>query len=623
MSELIKYLDIKAIVNILDNCGIKHENLLLPYLHLCLEKIIKYPKLLEYFIKENINYQTTKYHSENLITHCYCVGYIMQINCHIFSIDPYQAFETGFFHDIGKVWAKKTFLKNNKKKIFNYKGHAQIGENVCNRCFDLNDEQLWAISNHMCSCCHLGNLDKYTEIISSYHYLTFNENTNINNYFNLLHLLSFADQLGRKSNEELDKNIIMNHSLEWNKKLIHNNNNFNNIIKNAVNIILKNKIQKSMIIHTVGHSGFGKSTFSNDLINELKLLNISYDYLERDQCYYEVYRIEKNILLEECITITYSEIYNYISDNNLKKRVQDLWIDKLNTSLNSNSFIKIIDTVQYLYPKAWISTINNLNLNSISLYESSFKIGYYGFPEHLLNSNIISKISVFINLPIDENDQMIFPDIVSEFNEQSIFKPFNLDVGYGRIKPIINTIKNIYSNIICESVLLQQQHISILVNKIIETNKNISEKNLLLEIENKFPEKVLIINKVYDDNIYSYLTFTYRDGFQNYRGPSRDYRGETLLYNKKENTINIIRVTLPIMVDFNEINKDILAEKAIVNSNEFIVLPKFDGSLFVLVYCKNNSLLYNNLNLLINKNIIDSKTYIINKYGLWCFGSKN
>ena len=47
-----------------------------------------------------------------------------------FELDSEYAFQLGFFHDIGKPWAKK-FIQTKKGIKSSTKGHAQVGENIC------------------------------------------------------------------------------------------------------------------------------------------------------------------------------------------------------------------------------------------------------------------------------------------------------------------------------------------------------------------------------------------------------------------------------------------------------------------------------------------------------------
>lgn len=90
------------------------------FLNSCLEKLLTKPKLFEQFVKESEEYTQTKYHQENLITHLYCVGLICALFSDKFNLEPDFAFMLGFFHDIGKPWAKK-YIQTKKKNNFKFK----------------------------------------------------------------------------------------------------------------------------------------------------------------------------------------------------------------------------------------------------------------------------------------------------------------------------------------------------------------------------------------------------------------------------------------------------------------------------------------------------------------------
>lgn len=619
MAELLTYLNYDLINIILSNCGVEFIGIL-PELQICFDILEKNPTLLKQIIEENKNHINSTFHYENWITHSYCVGHIMKVYADLFDIDEEYAFITGFLHDIGKSWAKKTIVKKNKN-IYNYKGHAQIGEILCSTCYNLDDTQAWVISNHMCSCCHEGDLDKHFDNISSLQYLSFDNNDNIKEYFNLLTLLSFGDQMGRLGDKYISYTNVLNHSLNWKSKFDKNNTLEQNILK-SIDIIKKNKTEPNIIIHMIGQSGYGKSTMVKELIYILNSLEIPCEYIERDDCFYEIYSKINKLEINEVKKIPYENVYKFITDNNLKKNIQELWIDKLNSLLLSNTFVKIIDTVQYMYPKAWNDTLNQLQENASTIYKLTLKLGCYGFPQHLLGRDYKPKTGSFITLPININDNMFFPELISELNENNNLKNnFNiLDIGYGRIKPIVNTIKNYYkkeTNLVVE----KQVHIIEIVKNLIYNNKNITSEQICKNVSKLFPDGVLITSIELSSIQYDLLRFSYRDGSQVYNYITRDYRGEVLMFDKINKEIYIGRISLPVFVDYVNIQKDLLATDLINVNDEFVILPKYDGSLFVVSFIKLNSKEFNILMKLIDQ--VDSSSYVINNYGLWCFGSKS
>ena len=181
-----------------------------------LNKLYAKPKLFEQFTKESEEYVETKYHKENLIKHLYFVGWICVMFSDKFGLDPEFAFELGFFHDIGKPWAKK-FIQTKKKIISTSKAHAQIGENICCE-LGLDKKISWCVSNHMCSCCHENNLLTHWEYIGSLQCISLDSrlsNEQILKYANCLACLMIGDDLGRLSEGEKNIPNVISHSDTW------------------------------------------------------------------------------------------------------------------------------------------------------------------------------------------------------------------------------------------------------------------------------------------------------------------------------------------------------------------------------------------------------------------------
>lgn len=597
----------------------------------CIEILETKPKLIKRFIDESSKFDITKYHKENLITHLYCVGWICSLFADKFELNPEFAFKLGFFHDIGKPWAKK-IIQTKKKTISNSKGHAQVGENICQE-LGLDKKISWCTSNHMCSCCHENNTMlhwKYTnsvQLISFNKYIIQQNKKELIEYANSLACLMLADDLGRLG--EINKNYlnVINHSENWLNWFKQQITQEHNIIKYSVNNLTSLHPDNSIIIQMYGHSGFGKTTAVKEITEILDKNNISWECAERDKSYYNIYSKVNKLNINEIInTINYSEVYNFIQTNDLKKDVQTDWINQLNSILDSNSKVKIIDSVQLMYPSAWESTLNSLNYDAQSVHKLSLKIGYYGFPQSEYGRDYIPKTGTYQLIPREKNDAFTWPNINSELDKDHPFNQNLIDVAYGTIEPIINSIIN-YINWSQLYIPLEQIHlIDILNNNNIISNsdkkKNLTSKYIQEFIENKFPPGIIQTNEEYNYLSSYIIRFGYKDGMQIFNGISRDYRGETLLFDATKFEYYIGRVSLPVFSDYADLRKDPMVQNIIENNicSEYHIIPKFDGSLFVLALIKINTPGYTIISKILH--LIDSKSYYSNELGIWCLGSK-
>ena len=614
-SDLNQYIDTKKYSSVqIDN-----------YLLNCIQVIKAKPKLLDKFIEESIGCVETKYHKENLITHLYCVGWICCLFADKFDLDPEYAFKLGFFHDIGKPWAKK-YIQTKKKIISTSKAHAQIGENIGTE-LGLDSKICWCIGNHMCSCCHENNSNSHWEYVGSLQCLSFNPklpNTEIIKYANSLACLMIGDDLGRLGDQEKNIPNIISHSdswLDWFKNYIEKFNP----VKHSVNFLSTLHPDNSIIVQMYGHSGFGKSTCVKNLISILDSYNISWEFAERDKSYYNVYQQETGteLLVNDNIVNhnEYKMVYEYIETNELKYKVQQDWVQQLNAILDSNSKVKIIDTVQLMYPKSWDSTLESLDPDAYSVWVSSIKFGFYGFPQYLYGHEFIPKTGKYELIPRGVSggvsDGLTWPNINSELDKSQKFNPVLIDIGYGSIELLANSICNYNSYSVLNAPDKQIHLINILDN--FEKNK-LTSKSIQEYIQNQFPPGIVTSNEelVYYSN--HLIRFSYKDGMQIFNGPTRDYRGETLLFDSSNLNYYIGRVSLPVFPDYSDIRKDPTAQDLIKTCNSFHIVPKFDGSLFVLALVKSNTPEYT-----IVKNLLpltSTRAYVENDLGIWCFGSK-
>jgi hypothetical protein len=617
VNKIIFQSDIKNFIDITQYSKSQIDN----YLATCLSKLYTRPKLFEQFVKESEQYTQTKYHKENLITHLYCVGWICVCVANKFGLEPDFAFELGFFHDIGKPWAKK-FINTKKKIISNSKAHAQIGENICCE-LGLDSKITWCVGYHMCSCCHENSSMDHWEYVASLQSISLDSglsNDQIIGYANCLGCLMVGDDLGRLGDTENNIPNIISHSdlwLGWFKDYVKNFN----FQKKAVKFLGTLHPDNSIIIQLYGHSGFGKSTTAKNIIDFLDKYNISYQYAERDKSYYQVYSDENNILFEQVYgIIDYRTVYEYIESNDLKYKVQANWIGQLNSILDSDSDskVKIIDTVQVLYPKSWESTLESLSPDAYSVWVSSIKFGYYGFPQSLYGREFVPKTGKYELIPRDVSDGLTWPNINSELDRVQKFDPKLIDIAYGSIEFLFNSIRNYntWSKLYAPD---KQVHLVEMLSQIDKTK--LTSKFIQEHIQNQFPPG--IINASEELNYYSHhlIRFGYKDSMQIFNGPSRDYRGETILFDSSTLEYYIGRVSLPVFPDYTDLRKDPTAQELIKTCSEFHIVPKFDGSLFVLALIKKDTNQYKIIKKLLPQ--INPSAWYENSHGVWCFGSKS
>ena len=588
------------------------------------------PNLMSRFVEESTNYDKTKYHKENLITHLYCVGWICVLFSDKFNLEPEFAFKLGFFHDIGKPWAKK-FIQTKKKLICKSKGHAQVGENICWE-LSLDKKICWCVSNHMCSCCHENNskihweyncalqcISLYSPELSSDDVST--KVNKIMEYANSLACLMIGDDLGRLSDVSKNYLNVISHSETWLSWFKNSINSEFNPVKHSVKILSSLHPDNSIIIQMYGHSGFGKSTNVKNIISKLNDVGIKCEYAERDKSYYNIYAQSNNMIISDVIdNVDYKIVYEYIQSNDLKQLVQLDWVNQLNQILDSDSKVKIIDTVQLMYSNAWNSTLASLNSDAYSVWKSSLKLGYYGFPQSEYGRKFEPKTGKYELIPRPVGDGFEWPNMNGELDEIQKFNPDLIDIAYGGIKFLINSVINYnsWSNLVAPE---KQVHLINMLDSIGDKTK-LTSKYIQEYISNQFPPGIIQSNEEYSYFGSHLIRFTYKDGMQIFHGSSRDYRGETILFNSSDLTYFIGRVSLPVFPDYYDLRKDPGVQEILTSKTctQFHIIPKFDGSLFVLALIKLNSPQYQIIKKLLHT--INKESYYLNEMGLWCFGSK-
>ncbi len=467
------------------------------YLNNALNILNKKPLLLEKFITESSNHILTKYHEENLITHLYTVGWISALFSSQFNLEPEFAFQIGFFHDIGKPFAKK-HIDTKKKIIASFKGHAQVGENICT-VLGLDDKICWATSNHMCSCCHENNTMNQWQYTASLQTLAIAQ-TEMKRYAESLACLMIADDLGRIGVESKNVENIINHSKSWLEWFTEYSKR---PMSHSIHFLQKLHPDNSIIVHMYGHSGFGKSHASKKLIEELKSRNISWDYAERDTSYYTIYSQTKNIPIEN-ITDDYQTVYKYIQDNDLKYAVQQNWVEQLNAVLDSDSKVKIIDTVQLMYPKGWEPTLASLNPDAYSTWKSSIKFGYYGFPQSFYGNpqsfygnQFKPKTGQYELIPRDINDAFTYPQMNAELDRNVPFNPEFIDIAYGSFKFLLNSILNYNMN---SKMYIPEKQVHLMELLESADKSRLSSAYIQEYIQNQFPPQIVLSNNEYVKN---------------------------------------------------------------------------------------------------------------------------
>jgi hypothetical protein len=96
---------------------------------------------------------------------------------------------------------------------------------------------------------------------------------------------------------------------------------------------------------------------------------------------------------------------------------------------------------------------------------------------------------------------------------------------------------------------------------------------------------------------------------------------EDNIFDDLTKSYKIGRVSLPVFPDYTDIRKDLFAQELIRTCSKFYIVPKFDGSLFVLSLIKKDTLEYSIIQDLLPKT--SPRAWIENHLGIWCLGSKN
>lgn len=642
----------------------------------------KSPKLNEVFCQECDTHVSTKYHSEGLDTHLVATSLVAENFGQIFYDKFKSNFEAididentfvklceivGLFHDIGKPFARN-FI-NEKKKHPIYLGHAQLGTRLIDQ-INTTDDLInknkisieWAINHHMCSCTHMGDIDKQIKNIGIHMIMDLPNCIEIKILsYSLLSVLSYADHLSRLAEDTNNYNtsLTKEHSFAL----------FNELMDLDIKNLSLPDFNGKLILLNYGFSGSGKSYFANHIKNSF---SEQYDivHIERDRSLYTVYEKLFGPINSQ---LTYRQVYEYVYANN-KTDVQDQWLqdlcDGLETNQTKNGIIIIIDTVQTLFASQWNTTIESIKIKSEEAYNNylnSPKIGYYSIPIHMFGSviseEIPTKTGKYSILPDQSVRGLFWPHLLTETGKQE-----NLTYGSGSIKLLSNYINSYFNiqneklaNTLSNEMKTNCQHnIIYLLNEIIikKQTKNVGEA--FFHFMNQYLDKsgghlrFISYKTEIENRDYQLITFSYDDGLQTFNGTTRDYRGEGIIYVKAENKFYYLRPSLPVFPEMASIQKDNKVLPYLVNSNLWdnlenfanptyrqlktrikpknilglYMVPKYDGSLFNLTFIHKSNKVYSMIDSLIQHNINLSNTKILNTSfyyhtnGLFLMGSK-
>lgn len=628
-------------------------------------------------INEHKTMELTRFHRERLLSHLITVGiigfWLVDTNQVPMAerVSTYDAFFSGFLHDIGKPFAKKQ-----GKKHGIYTGHAQIGSSYMKRIyskfkFSAPEEDIcWVIDNHMCSHAHCGEwknsgkqfgpllslgLQEYTPR----EYPTYiNDKTGLTERYSkgidLLSILFISDQLGRIGDEvEATMEEVIEHAIGWNKLMteIHNWTLFEKVSK----VCSQKQINNDRItIMNYGMSGCGKSFSSQTIQKFLSKNGIKCEIVERDECLNRVYKKHNPDI--EISMIPYSEIYSYVRELETGKlEHQEQWVLALNDALEDpENKVVIIDSVQLLFPMAWSNTLDGLSEEARTNLYQSLKIAYYGFPQHLLGHKYCPKTGSYVSYPID-SEGFSWPSLATE---RGSYSPFEIDYGTGNTDSIkYMCLRWLEPNII--PICPPQINLYELITKKCGGDPT--------KVASLFPPNVIqhnieLITDIYNPPIVidsekkwlghkkvSLHRFVYQDGMQIFTGDTRDYRGEAIITvdyrdidNVSKREIYYGRASLPVFPDLCRISIDPKAfpylidiweqcglrsswkEKFLEDGNKkdykLRVTPKFDGSLFNLLWIPKSCSVFPLFNTLKNKAIGGS--WVEHTKGLFILGSK-
>ena len=617
-------------------------------------------------------YIPTKFHKENLHDHSICTGVfagcfavvfyntvsdpLLRLSCSDF---VNICIEAGTLHDIGKPLARITLSGSKTKHL--YTGHAQLGTRLIdsimvNHPFKLAIE--WAIGHHMCYCthCHVHDFSTKHPCYESMMMDISPDPTMAYISMAVLSVLAFADMFSR-IDESFDYDVqhTYQYSLDLYAKLKEMYTN------------TKSFHSPKTIIHMIGLSGSGKSHTAKYLY---ETFGNQYDIIivERDKSLYNAYADSLKKTLQDVIGIPYKDVYQTMKESANDGLVQARWIDDLNTALTipitSKQQLIIIDTCQTLYPMAWKNTVASFDEDATAEYENATKIGYYIIPVNMLGITHQTKMPNPTSLPIS-SPGAFWPHLTSEMEtikENSAEMIFSYATG--SISLLVSWINKNFGKITTTiNPDIQQDLLHNLLNAFVQSNPHLNTCEEICTEFTKFlcstvggcskdceiPFVQFRIEQQSD--LYKLITFTYRDGFQQFNMKTRDYRGEGIIFDCTTKKFLMFRPALPVFPemtnviadhrvlpyianDFHKLFPPTSPNHAISNmigrktATQMVVAPKYDGSLFNLTYIGSAHPTYPMMMDIINKSVLPPKSYYFDAIsdktpsGVFLIGSK-
>ena len=524
---------------------------------------------------------TNIHHGEHFLAHLLATAEICSCLAPAFHVPCNVAYILGLYHDIGKPLTRFA-----TKKGYMYHGHAQIGAYILERVPELFPESIqkdyreaitWAINHHMCCLSHDNRLPTraLTEMAKGLMLITIPKEIR-EKAICCLGLLFAADMLGRSVKDMKETTEIVDSTQKFVHGLLES-------ITPVANICMgRQTMNERVVVLQIGLSGSGKTTHTASLYKSLVDMGIRTKVAERDLAYYTVAK-------EMGIYGTYMEIYGQVVAKGGREKVQAEWCRMLGEALADPSCqCVIIDSVQPFYDKAWTATIESLSEISQNNYGDALKIGLYHVPQSFFSSYDHHEYPSKIGEPVEfPSETLAFPVVGLE---QPIAKHIDIAMGCG-LQHIHNIIAEYLTADVVPSVLPQ-----VSMQELLDSGKSPND------IPDLFPKGLIQVKEEIRTKTFRITTIGYRDGFQTFTGPTREYRGISVLaYEGKH---RVIRPCMPVFPDMVCIEKDpsvfeflgpvwnrFLPQRKWSSGmtfaqtvREMFLTPKYDGSLFNLVY---------------------------------------
>jgi putative nucleotidyltransferase with HDIG domain len=550
-------------------------------------KTLGLPKEFEdMIIHEHENHVSTKYHREGLLDHLYMCGMKCKSLSSCFGIPEDVAFFCGYLHDIGKPFARSV----QRKRIL-YKGHSQVGTALVQQYLlhkipsEYRTALLWAVNNHMCCFSHQCDTHSVNPFLPDLCLYTPEEKDLC---YRMITMLFVADSVSRVADNVNREESCLEHSLSllehWKSQELSVSDYCH---KRGIN-------NRRIALFPVGIDRATRREVSAVLKDALGSYGVS--YVNRDTCYDTV---------AKTLGCTDGNTMDFISQTEgAKILVQKEWQRLLECTLeDQENRVIIIDTTQSMYYHTMINTFDALSEEVRGDILNCFKLGVY---------TVSSKIS----------DTVVYPDVNFETGKRDNYA---LDYGSGSVEELLTIARRFLDTTVLPPTPTQVPLLH-LINQFGEDG-----------VKGQFPDGVIQTHVEFENEKIKVLTFTYKDGFQVFNGPTRDYRGESVILDKLLGEYHLLRGSLPVFPDFNRVESDFLClpylhdtlEKCSIECQRVVPLVekrsceiqltyKYDGSLFNFLYISPQSPVFR----LLEDNIKGSDVCIYTELGIFIIGSK-